>query len=71
MTAHKSPKDWAKRKTEGMDQVAKRQANLRARRKAEGRVRLELWPFAENAEVIRKFAREIEAQTNIKITGGN
>ena len=56
-----SPKDGAKRKPEGRAQVAKRQANMRARLKAEGRVRLELWPLAEHAGAVKGYAASLEA----------
>ena len=45
-------------------QVAKRQAAIRARRKAEGRVRLELWPLAEHAEAVKGYAAGLEERTD-------
>lgn len=56
-----SPKDGAKRKPEGSAQVAKRQADLRAKRKAEGRKHLELWPLPEHRQAIKDFAAQLEA----------
>jgi len=57
----KGPKEGAKRKPEGREQVAKRQAEFRARRRAEGRVKLELWPLAEHAEAIKAYAASLDA----------
>lgn len=53
-----------RRKPEGKEQVSKRQNRIRARRRDEGRVKLELWPLAEHAEAIREYARMLEAQPN-------
>ena len=57
----KGPKEGAKRKPEGRAQVAQRQATIRARRRAEGRVPLQLWPLAEHVESIRAYAAQLEA----------
>lgn len=42
-------------------QNAKRQADLKAKRRREGRKPLELWPLQEHRQSIKDFAAKLEA----------